>query len=393
MLLSLSLILILGIITSSLFKRLNLPGLLGMIITGIVLGPFVFNLISPNILNISSDIRKIALIVILTRAGLSLDINDLKKVGRPAILLCFIPATFEIGAIIFLAPHFFHISYIEAAIMGTIVAAVSPAIVVPRMIELMKKGYGTNKNIPQLIMAGSSVDDVYVIVLFTAFMGMYQGKGFDSSTLLKVPISIILGLILGILIGLFCTWCFKKIHIRDTVKIMLLLSFSFIFVTIEHSLSSIVPISGLLAVMALAGTILKKNELTAKRLLKRFSKIWVLAEILLFVLVGATVDITHITDSCIISILLIFSALFFRILGVFISLTKTNLNKKERLFCSISYLPKATVQAAIGAIPLSEGVASGNIILTVAVMSILVTAPFGAIGIDLLHKRLLLHKK
>lgn len=392
MLLSLSLILILGIITSSLFKRLNLPGLLGMIIVGIVLGPFIFNFISPDILNISSDIRKIALIVILTRAGLSLDIKDLKKVGRPAILLCFLPATFEIASITFLAPRFFHISYIEAAIMGTIVAAVSPAIVVPRMIELMKKGYGTNKNIPQLIMAGSSVDDVYVIVLFTAFMGMYQGKGFDSSTLLKVPISIILGLILGILIGLFSTWCFKKIHIRDTVKIMLLLSFSFIFVTIEHSLSSIVPISGLLAAMALAGTILKKKESTAKRLLKRFSKIWVLAEILLFVLVGATVDITHITDSCLISILLIFSALFFRILGVFISLTKTNLNKKERLFCSISYLPKATVQAAIGAIPLSEGVASGNIILTVAVMAILVTAPFGAIGIDLLHKRLLFHK-
>lgn len=393
MLLSLSLILIAAIILSGLLNRINLPGLLGMMLTGILLGPYVFNLISPDILHISADIREIALIVILIRAGLSLDIRDLKQVGRPAILMCFIPATLEIAAITLLAPLIFGISYIEAAIMGAVVAAVSPAVVVPRMIRFMNKKYGTNKNIPQLIMAGASVDDVYVIVLFTAFLGMYQGDGFNSAALLSVPLSIVLGLVLGILFGFACIWFFKKFHIRDTVKILIILSISFILVTVESALKAIVPISGLLAVMGLAGTIRERNEKVSGRLIHKFSKIWVVAEIMLFVLVGAAVDIRYLSSAGLMSVLLIFAALLFRIAGVYISLIKTNLNTKERLFCAISYMPKATVQAAIGAIPLSAGVASGNTILTVAVLAIIITAPIGAIGMDQLHKKLLTHDK
>jgi NhaP-type Na+/H+ or K+/H+ antiporter len=375
-----------GFSLSGIFNRLKLPGLLGMILTGIVLGPYVLNLISEDILNISAELRQIALIIILTRAGLAIDIADLKKVGRPAILMCFVPATFEIVAVTLLAPLLLDVTTLEAAIMGTVLAAVSPAVIVPRMLHLMESGYGKDKSIPQLIMAGASVDDIYVIVLFTAFMGMYGGNGFDASALINVPIAIVLGLLLGVIAGLILVQVFKKLHIRDTVKVLILLSTAFLFVTLEAFLKPYLPVSGLLAVMALGATLLKTYEVLAKRLKGKFSKIWVGAEILLFVLVGAAVNIHYLFIAGFSAVLLILFALFIRVIGVNVSLLNTKLTIKERLFCSIAYLPKATVQAAVGAIPLAAGVTAGDTILTVAVLAIMITAPLGAIGIDNTYK-------
>ena len=391
MLFSLSLILILGFSLSGIFNRLRLPGLLGMILTGIILGPYALNLISPDILDISSDLREIALIIILTRAGLNIDIKDLKKVGRPAILMCFVPALFEITAVTLLAPLFFNISYIEAAIMGSVLAAVSPAVIVPRMIHLIDSGYGKDKSIPQLIMAGASVDDIFVIVLFASFMGMYGGEGFNPTSLLLVPVSIISGMALGIISGFIFVKVFKAIHVRDTVKVLIMLSIAFLFVSLEDFIKPYFPVSGLLAVMAFSATILSTYEVLAKRITGKFSKIWVAAEVLLFVLVGAAVDISYLKGAGIASIVFILSALAFRIVGVNVSLLGTSLDKKERIFCSIAYLPKATVQAAIGAVPLAAGVGAGNLILTVAVVAILISAPLGAIGVDNTYKKLL-HK-
>lgn len=391
MLFSLSLILILGFSLSGIFNRLRLPGLLGMILTGIILGPYALNLISPDILDISSDLREIALIIILTRAGLNIDIKDLKKVGRPAILMCFVPALFEITAVTLLAPLFFNISYIEAAIMGSVLAAVSPAVIVPRMIHLIDSGYGKDKSIPQLIMAGASVDDIFVIVLFASFMGMYGGEGFNPTSLLLVPVSIISGMGLGIISGFIFVKVFKAIHVRDTVKVLIMLSIAFLFVSLEDFIKPYFPVSGLLAVMAFSATILSTYEVLAKRITGKFSKIWVAAEVLLFVLVGAAVDISYLKGAGIASIVFILSALAFRIVGVNVSLLGTSLDKKERIFCSIAYLPKATVQAAIGAVPLAAGVGAGNLILTVAVVAILISAPLGAIGVDNTYKKLL-HK-
>lgn len=392
MLFSLTLILIIGFSLSGIFQKLKLPGLLGMLITGIVLGPYVLNLISEDIINISAELRQIALIVILTRAGLNLDIKELRKVGRPAILMCFIPATFEIIAVVIFAPIIFKISYVEAVIMGCVLAAVSPAVVVPRMIKLIENGYGEDKSIPQIIMAGASVDDIYVIVLFTSFLGVYQGRDFNFITLLNVPISIVLGIGIGIICGTILTLVFKKIHMRDTVKMLVILSISFAFVSLESFIKPYIPISGLLAIMALSCTLLKKYEVLANRLSSKFSKLWVACEVLLFVLVGACVDINYLSSAGISTLILIFCALIFRMCGVFICLIKTNLSHKEKLFCTISYLPKATVQAAIGSLPLAAGVTSGNIILTVAVLSIIITAPLGAIGVDLTYDKLLLKK-
>ena len=391
MLFSLSLILILGFSLSGIFNRLRLPGLLGMILTGIILGPYALNLISPDILDISSDLREIALIIILTRAGLNIDIKDLKKVGRPAILMCFVPALFEITAVTLLAPLFFNISYIEGAIMGSVLAAVSPAVIVPRMIHLIDSGYGKDKSIPQLIMAGASVDDIFVIVLFASFMGMYGGEGFNPTSLLLVPVSIISGMGLGIISGFIFVKVFKAIHVRDTVKVLIMLSIAFLFVSLEDFIKPYFPVSGLLAVMAFSATILSTYEVLAKRITGKFSKIWVAAEVLLFVLVGAAVDISYLKGAGIASIVFILSALVFRIAGVNVSLLGTSLDKKERIFCSIAYLPKATVQAAIGAVPLAAGVGAGNLILTVAVVAILISAPLGAIGVDNTYKKLL-HK-
>lgn len=391
MLFSLSLILIIGFSLSGIFKRLNLPGLLGMILTGIILGPYTLNLISEDILNISSELRQIALIVILMRAGLTVDINDLKKVGRPAILMCFIPATMEILAITFLGHMLFNISYLEAAILGSVLAAVSPAVVVPRMISLIENNYGKTKSIPQIIMAGASVDDIYVIVLFTSFLGMYSGDKFKLSSLISVPISIISGIALGILSGILMVTIFKKIHMRDTIKVLIILSVSFLFVSLEAFIKPYFAISGLLAVMALGGTILKTYEKLAARLTVKFSKIWVGSEILLFVLVGASVNLSYVSKSGISAVILILVALCFRVVGVMIALLDTSLDSKEKLFCAIAYLPKATVQAAIGSVPLASGVTSGELILSVAVIAILITAPLGAIGVDKTYKHLLKH--
>jgi NhaP-type Na+/H+ or K+/H+ antiporter len=387
MLLSLSLIMIVGFSLSGILGKLRLPGLLGMILTGIALGPYALDLISDDILNISAELRQIALIIILTRAGLAIDIKDLKRVGRPAILMCFVPATFEIVAVTLLAPPLLGVSILEAAIMGAVLAAVSPAVIVPRMLHLMESGYGKDKSIPQLIMAGASVDDIYVIVLFTAFMGMYSGSGFDASAIISVPIAILLGMLLGIVSGLILVWIFKKFHMRDTVKVLILLSTAFLFVSLEAFLKPYFPVSGLLAVMALGATLLKSYEVLAKRLKGKFSKIWVGAEIMLFVLVGAAVDVRYLLFAGFGAVLLITLALVVRMVGVQLSLAKTQLTFKERLFCSIAYLPKATVQAAVGAIPLSAGVAAGQTILTVAVLAIMITAPLGAIGIDATYKK------
>lgn len=389
MLFSLSLILILGFSLSGILNRFKIPGLLGLIVTGIVLGPQGFDLISLDILNISRDLREIALIVILLRAGMTLDLRDLKKVGRPALLLSFVPATLEIIAVILFAPALLGITRLEAAIMGAVLSAVSPAVVVPRMIHLMESGFGRKKRIPQMIMAGASVDDIYVIVLFTAFLGIYGGSEISAGTLLSVPVSVALGLLLGITGGLITVKIFSRLHIRDTVKVLIILSTSFLFMSLEDFIAPLIPLSGLLAVMALGGTILKSREPLARRLVGKFSKIWVGAEILLFVLVGAAVDVSALSGAGLSSVLLILAALAFRVFGVLLSLLKTDLDLKERIFTSIAYLPKATVQAAIGSIPLVQGVAAGNTILTVAVMAIMITAPLGAIGIDRLHGKML----
>lgn len=389
MLTSLALIFLCGLLLGSIFQKIKLPPLLGMIITGIILGPYALNLIDQSVLSISSDLRQIALIIILTRAGLNLDINSLKKVGRPAILMCFVPACFEIIGMVLLAPPLLGISILDALIMGTVIAAVSPAVIVPKMLKLIETGYGKDKSIPQMIMAGASVDDVFVIVLFTSFTGLAQGESFSPISLIQVPISIILGIGLGILIGIILGFFFKKVHMRDSIKVIIILSISFLLVTLENSLKGIVPISGLIAIMSIGISLQKIRSDASKRISTKFSKLWVAAELMLFVLVGATVDIKYAFSAGIMAILLIFGVLVFRMIGVLICLIKTKLNKKERIFCMIAYCPKATVQAAIGYIPLTMGLSCGNIVLTVAVLSILITAPLGAFFIELLYRKLL----
>ncbi len=389
MLLSLALVFLCGMTLGKVFEKLKMPGLLGMLITGIILGPYVLNLLDTTILNISTDLRQIALIIILTRAGLNLDIKDLKKVGRPAILMCFVPACFEIIGMLIFAPLFLDISLLEAAIMGTVVAAVSPAVIVPRMINLIEGGYGREKSIPQIIMAGASVDDVFVIVLFTAFTGLAQGGTITPMNFMTIPISIVLGLMGGIVIGLLLSVFFSKIHIRDSGKVIIILSISCLLVTLEHSLMGTIGFSGLLAVMALGTTLQQRKYEVSKRLSSKFSKLWVGAEVLLFVLVGATVNISYALKAGLMAIVLIFCVLAFRTLGVFLCFTKTKFNKKERIFSAFAYIPKATVQAAIGGLPLSMGLACGDIVLTVAVLSILITAPLGATLVDATYKKLL----
>lgn len=386
---SIALILIIGFLFSSLFIRLQLPGLLGLILTGILLGPFGMDLMAPELLAISADIRKIALIVILVRAGLTMELGDLKKIGRPAILMTFLPATFEILAVTLLAPKLLGITLLESAILGTVLGAVSPAVVVPRMIMLIESGYGKAKGIPQMILAGASVDDVYVIVLFTSFMGMYTGSGFQAITLLSVPVSIALGLLGGLLVGLGLVFLFRTFHIRDTMKVMLVLSACFLLVTAEDSLAKFIPFSGLLGVMAVGATLLKRRPELAKRLNDKFAKIWSAAEIFLFVLVGSAVDISALGGVGFAAVTLIFVALFFRMVAVILAVSSTNLNTKERIFSAMAYIPKATVQAAIGSIPLAAGVEAGSIILSVAVLAIILTAPIGATFIDRTYKTFL----
>lgn len=389
MLLSIALILLVGMSASWICKKIKLPGLLGMLATGIVLGPYVLNLIDSSILNISSELRKIALIIILTRAGLGLDITGLKKIGRPAILMCFLPASFELLGIILIAPGVLGMSVLEAAIMGAVLAAVSPAVVVPRMVKLMDNGYGTAKGIPQLILAGASVDDVYVIVLFSTFTGMMQGKGASIINFVNIPVSIILGMGIGILAGYLLAMYFEKIHIRDTVKVLLILSISFILVATEDMLNTPIKFSALIAIMFVGVGLHKKRDVVAKRLSQKYEKLWIASEVFLFVLVGATVNINYLGNMGIKALIVIFGALIFRMAGVFVCLIKTELNKKERLFTMMAYTPKATVQAAIGGIPLALNFACGETVLTIAVLAIVITAPLGAFAIDLSYKKLL----
>lgn len=392
MLFSLTLIFLSGIVLGSIFNRLKLPQLLGMLLTGIILGPYLLNLLDPKILSISTDLRQIALIIILTRAGLNLDINDLKKVGRPAVLMCFVPATFEILGMIIFAPKFLGLGLLDSAILGTVIAAVSPAVVVPKMLKLMEDGYGTEEGIPQLIMAGASVDDVFVIVLFTSFIGLASNGTFSALNLIKIPTSIFFGISVGFLCAILLIYFFKKVHIRDSMKVIIILNISFLLVTFEHSLTGIIGFSGLLAIMSMGTGIQEKNSILAKRLSSKYSKLWIAAEVILFVLVGATVNIKYALGASVPAILLIITVIVFRMVGVFLCLLGTTLSYKERLFCMIAYCPKATVQAAIGSIPLSMGLSSGNIILTVAVLSILITAPLGAFAIDFSYKKLLNRK-
>ena len=389
MLLSIAVILLTGLLLGGLFSKIKLPSLLGMIIVGIVLGPHALNLIDESILNISADLRQIALVIILTRAGLSLDISDLKRVGRPAILMCFVPACVEIIGTVLLAPLLLGISTLEAAVMGSVLAAVSPAVIVPRMIRLMEEGYGVDKSIPQLILAGASVDDVFVIVIFTAFTSLASTGELSPVSILQIPVSIVLGIIVGVIVGMVLVKFFRMFHMRDSVKLLIILSFSFLLIELQNQLEGIVPFSGLLAIMSLGIAIKRKYDILAKRLSGKYNKLWVAAEIFLFVLVGATVDLKYAAVAGVSAVLLVAGALVFRMIGVALCLIKTDLSRKERLFCMVAYVPKATVQAAIGAIPLTMGLSCGQIVLTIAVLSILITAPFGAICIDNLYKKLL----
>lgn len=389
MLLSISLILILGMFMGWICQKLKLPSLLGMLITGIVLGPFGFNLLDNSILGISAELRKIALIIILTRAGLGLDLSGLKKIGRPAVLMCFVPASLEMIGMILLAPKLMGLTTLEAAIMGAVLAAVSPAVVVPRMVKLMDEGYGVNEGIPQLILAGASVDDVYVIVMFSTFVGMMQGKGASVLRFANIPISIFFGIALGLVLGILLAYFFKKVHIRDTSKVLIILSISFFLVVIEDKMTTAITFSALIAIMFIGIGLQKKREVVAKRLSVKYGKLWVAAEVFLFVLVGATVNIEYLGKVGAKAFIVIIGALAFRMFGVFICLLGTSLKKKERLFTMMAYTPKATVQAAIGGIPLALGFSCGDTVLTVAVLAIVITAPLGAFAIDLSYKKLL----
>lgn len=389
MLTSLALIFLVGMSLGWIVTRLRLPSLLGMLLTGILLGPYVLDLLDPSILGISADLRQLALIIILTRAGLSLNLEDLKKVGRPAVLLCFVPACFEIVGMVIFAPRLLGISLLDAAIMGAVVAAVSPAVIVPKMLRLMEMGFGTRRSIPQMILAGASVDDVFVIVMFTAFTGLAQGGTFSPATFVQIPVSIVTGIAVGLAVGVAFGAVYRRIHVRDSVKVVVLLSLSFLFVALENAVKGIVPFSGLLAVMSCGIAINRRRPELAARLSGKYNRLWVAAEVLLFVLVGATVDIGYAAAAGAAAVLVVLGALVFRMAGVFVCLLRTPLSAKERLFCMIAYTPKATVQAAIGSVPLSMGLGCGQIVLTVAVLAILITAPLGAFSIDLTYRRLL----
>lgn len=389
MLLSIALILLVGMSMGWLCRKMKLPGLLGMLATGIVLGPYVLELLDPSILRISAELRKIALIIILTRAGLGLDLSGLKKIGRPAVLMCFVPASFELFGMLLLAPKLMGLSILEAAVMGAVLAAVSPAVVVPRMVKLMDEGYGVKEGIPQLILAGASVDDVYVIVLFSTFTGMMQGTGASAIRFINIPVSILLGIAIGLGIGVLLAYFFQKIHMRDTSKVLIILSISFLLVVLEDYLATPITFSALIAVMFIGIGLQRKREVVAKRLSAKYGKLWVAAEVFLFVLVGATVNIGYIGKVGIKALIVIAGALVFRMFGVLVCLLGTEIKGKERMFTMLAYTPKATVQAAIGGIPLALGFACGESVLAVSVLAIVLTAPLGAFAIDLTYKKFL----
>lgn len=395
MLTSLSLIFLVGLVMGAICQKLKLPRIIGMLVTGIVLGPYILDFLDPSILSISADLRKMALIIILIKAGLSLDLKDLKKAGRSAILMSFVPASCEIIGYILLAPVILGINHAEAAVMGAVLAAVSPAVVVPRMVMLIEKHYGTDKAIPQMILSGASCDDIFVIVLFTTFLNVAQGGKANVMDFVNIPVSIILGIILGIVTGLWLYLFFetsyaRKHTVRNSMKVIIVLGFSFLLIAIEGKVS----VSDLLAVVAMACTLkFKCVPAVSARLSEKFGKLWLAAEVILFVLVGAAVDIRYTLKAGLPALLMILTALVFRAAGVLLCTVKTNLTWKERLFCVIAYLPKATVQAAIGSVPLAAGLPCGQIVLSVAVLAIIVTAPLGAIGIDCTYKRLLKEDK
>ena len=398
MLTSLSFIFLVGLAMGAICQKLKLPRIIGMLATGIVLGPYVLDFLDPSILSISADLRKMALIIILLKAGLSLNLDDLKKVGRPAIMMSFVPASFEIIGYLLFAPSILGITRVEAAVMGSVLAAVSPAVVVPRMVQLMENKYGTEKAIPQMIMAGASCDDIFVIVLFTTFLSMAQGGSADIKAFVNIPISIILGIILGAIVGyllylFFETAYAKKHYVRNSMKIIIVLGFSFLLIAIEGWLEGKIAVSGLLAVVSMACVLkMKCTSFVSKRLSEKFGKLWLAAEVILFVLVGAAVDIRYTLDAGLAAVAMIFAALIFRSFGVWLCTVKTSLTLKERAFCVIAYLPKATVQAAIGSVPFAAGLPCGKIVLSVAVMAIIITAPLGAFGMDFTYKKFL-HKE
>lgn len=395
MLTSLAFIFLVGLSLAAICQALKLPRIIGMLITGILLGPYVLNVLDPSILSISSELRQIALIIILLKAGLSLNLADLKKVGRPAIMMACIPATFEILAYFLLAPYFLGINRLEAAVMGAVMGAVSPAVVVPRMVQLMDEKYGTAKSIPQMILAGASCDDIYVIVLFSTFSTMAQGGSAHLKDFINIPVSIILGIALGsvagYLLSLFFETAYTHSHmVRNSMKVIVVMGVAFLLMSIETWLKPVVSVSGLLAVVSMACVLkLKCTVSVSARLSQKFGKLWLAAEVLLFVLVGASVDIRYTLKAGPAALAMIFAALLIRTLGVSLCVTGTNLTWRERLFCSIAYLPKATVQAAIGSVPMAMGLSCGQIVLSVAVLGILITAPLGAIGMDCSYKKLL----
>lgn len=395
MLTSLSLIFLVGLAMGAICQKIKLPRIIGMLVTGIVSGPYVLDFLDPSILSISADLRKMALIIILLKAGLSLELKDLKKVGRPAVLMAFLPASFELAGYVLLAPVILGITRTEAAVMGAVLAAVSPAVVVPRMVQLMEQKYGTGKGIPQMILAGASCDDIYVIVLFTTFLGMAQGGTANIGDFMNIPVSILLGILLGSMFGygiyLFFENAYANKHcVRNSMKVIIVLGFSFLLIAIEGWLEGKVAVSGLLAVVSMACVLKRKSDaFVSRRLSEKFGKLWLSAEVMLFVLVGAAVDIRYTMDAGSAAIIMILAALVFRACGVLLSVAKTNLTWKERMFCVIAYLPKATVQAAIGSVPLAAGLPCGKIVLSVAVMAIVITAPIGAFGMDHTYQKLL----
>lgn len=395
MLTSLAFIFLAGLAMAAICQRLKLPRIIGMLLTGILLGPCVLDLLDPSILSVSADLRQMALIIILLKAGLSLNLSDLKKVGRPAVLMSFIPASFEILGFLLFAPNILGITRIEAAVTGTVLAAVSPAVVVPRMVHLMDSKYGTDKSIPQLIMASASCDDIFVIVLFSTFVSMAQGGNADIMDFVNIPVSIILGVVFGAIAGYILSLFFETAYahkhcVRNSMKVIIILGVSFLLMAAETWLDGTVSVSGLLAVVSMACVIkIKSVTFVSKRLAEKFGKLWLAAEVILFVLVGAAVDIRYTMNAGISALLMIVIALSFRSVGVALCLLRTALTWKERIFCIIAYLPKATVQAAIGSVPLTLGLSCGKITLSVAVLAILITAPLGALGIDSTYKKLL----
>lgn len=395
MLTSLALIFLVGLAAAGICQLLKLPRILGMLAVGIILGPYVWNFLDSSILGISADLRQMALIIILIKAGLSLNLSDLKKVGRPAVLMSFVPASFEILAYVLFAPAILGITRIEAAVMGAVLGAVSPAVVIPRMVQLMEENYGTEKSIPQMILAGASCDDIFVIVLFTTFTGMCQGGQIQMSEFAKIPLSILAGVLLGGIAGWFLVQFFETAYarnhyVRNSMKVLIVLGTAFLLVAAEDWLEGVIPVSGLLAVVSMACVLkMKSTGFVSRRLSEKFGKLWLAAEVMLFVLVGAAVDIRYMAQAGFLAVIMIVLALIIRAVGVWLCLLGTNLNGKERLFSVIAYVPKATVQAAIGSVPLAMGLPCGNIVLSVAVLAIIITAPLGALGMDFTYRRLL----